>query len=466
MSSITADDIAAPTVAPAGAEIGPLEQKHLQYANYRAVAGGTEVSRTHWHIATANALGWGFDGMDGVIFALVSPMVIKEFSLSLPEYRSGLQIALFVGIAGLYFWPWLSDRLGRRTLLAVNIALFSLLMPVAALSPTFAIFVIARSLLFFALNGEWSLGSMLVAETWPARLRGRVISITRSAWCLGASLAGGITGLLAANFGWRVAVMVPGVIALLAIYVRARCPESPYWVRAQDRKRRISETLARGGTVSDDDSTWYGKAKSAGIRQVFLPDVLPATLVALFVACSSTCIYGTVGSWMPLYLATEKHWSTTEYSLFYVFYGICGFIGLCTVGWLIDRIGRRRTFIVTLIEGAIFMTLWVYSESHVLLWAFGLAWSLGFLGFWGPSTTLTAEVFPTRIRGAANGVVWAIAYFVGFVLFPFVTIALQQHTGSFALAFLGIPVLMVAMAIGVTMMVPEHSGKELNEIIM
>ena len=289
MSSITADRLSAPAAVGVGDDVGPLEQKHLQYANYRAVAGGAELSRTHWHIALANGLGWGFDGMDGVIFALVSPMVIKEFALSLPEYRSGMQIALFVGITGLYFWPWLSDRFGRRTLLALNIALFSLLMPVAALSPTFAIFVIARSLLFFALNGEWSLGSMLVAETWPARLRGRVISITRSAWCLGASLAGAITGLVAANFGWRVAVMVPGVIALLAIYVRSTCPESPYWVRAQDRKRRISETLARGGTVSDDDSAWFGKAKSAGIRQVFLPDVLPSTLVALFVACSSTC---------------------------------------------------------------------------------------------------------------------------------------------------------------------------------
>ena len=79
--------------------------------------------------------------------------------------------------------------------------------------------------------------------------------------------------------------MVPGVIALLAIYVRATCPELPYWVRAQDRKQRISETLARGGSVSDDDSAWFGKARTVGIRQVFLPDVLPATLVALFVAC-------------------------------------------------------------------------------------------------------------------------------------------------------------------------------------
>src|ERR1700755_2643635 len=112
-----------------------------------------------------------------------------------------------------------------------------------------------------------------------------------------------------------------------------------------------------------------------------------------------------------------------------------------------------------------FMWRGVYSQSHIGLWAFGLAWSFGFLGFWGPSTTLTAEVFPTRIRGAANGVVWAIAYFVGFVLFPFVSIALQQHTGSFALAVLCLPALMIAMAIGVTLMVPEHSGKELNEII-
>ncbi|KJC40093.1 hypothetical protein UP09_23830 [Bradyrhizobium sp. LTSP885] len=465
MSSITADGHSAPAVDQAASDVGPLEQQHLQHANYRAVASGTEVTKTHWHIAIANALGWGFDGMDGVIFALVAPMVIKEFALTLPEFRSGMQIALFIGIAGLYFWPWLADRFGRRTLLAVNIALFSLLMPVAALSPTFAIFVMARSLLFFALNGEWSLGSMLVAETWPARLRGRVISITRSAWCLGATLAGAITGLVAAKFGWRAAVMVPGVIALLAIYIRSTCPESPHWVRAQDRKRRISETLARGGTVSTEDSAWFGKAKSVGIRQVFMPDVLPATLVALFVACASTCIYGTVGAWMPLYLSTEKHWSTTEYSLFYVFYGLCGFLGLCTVGWLIDKIGRRRTFIITLIEGAVFMTLWVYSEDRIWLWTFGLLWCLGFLGFWGPSTTLTAEVFPTRIRGAANGVVWAIAYFVGFVLFPFVSIALQQHTGSFALSFLCIPVLMIAMAIGVYLFVPEHAGKELNEII-
>ena len=447
-------------------EFGPLERKHLRYANYRAVAGGAEITRTHWHIALANGLGWGFDGMDSTMFGLVSPLIIKEFALDIPTYRSGLQVALLVGIAGLYFWPWLADRYGRRTLLALNIAMFSLLMPVVALAPTFAVFVAGRSVVNFALNGEWSLGSMLVAETWPARLRGRVISINRATWCLGVVLAASITGIAAANWGWRVAVMVPAVIALLAIYIRATCPESPYWVRAQDRKQRIAETLSAGGAPNEEDRAWYAKAGSVGLRQVFMPDVLPATLVALFVACSSCCIFGTVGGWMPYYLSVEKHWSTQEYSAFYVCWGIVGFFGLWLAGWLADRIGRRVGFIAMLIEGAVFMTLWVYTQSHLLLWVFGLAWSFGFLGFWGPSTTLTAEVFPTRIRGAANGVVWAIAYFVGFVLWPFVTVALQQSTGSFALAFLLIPVFMIAMAIGVWLSVPEHAGKELNAIIV
>ena len=166
-------------------DLGPLERRHLQYANFRAVADGAEVTETHWHIGLANALGWAFDWMHSMVFSLVAPLVITEFALGLPSYRSGVQIALFVGIAGLYFWPWLADRYGRRTLLAINIALFSLLMPVVALAPSFAVFVVGRSAVNFALNGEWALGSLLVAETWPARLRGRVISMNRATWCFG-----------------------------------------------------------------------------------------------------------------------------------------------------------------------------------------------------------------------------------------------------------------------------------------
>jgi MFS family permease len=449
---------------PGGFPMGPLEQLHSERANFRNASQDDVITKTHWHIAFANGLGWGFDGMDGVIFALAAPLFMVDFNVGIPELRSGSQISLMASVVGIYFWPWLADKMGRRTLLAINIAMFSFFMPVAAWAPTWTTFIIARMLLNFALSGEWALGSMLVAETWPARLRGRVLSINRGTWCLGASLAGVISTYVIAVYGWRWGMTVPVVISLLAIYVRGTCPESPYWVRTQDRKRRIAQALAQGRVLSADDAAWNHKAKKLSYVQLFAPDMWKSTLVATFVACCSTCIFGTVGGWMPLYLKTEMGWSVAEYSTFYIAWGVVGSLGLITSGILADMIGRRPAFVIMLIEGAIFITLWVFTKDRTLLWVFGLLWSIGFLGFWGPSNTLTAEIFPTRIRGSGNGFCWSVAWVVGFILWPFATVAMQQATGSFAAAFLAIPIFMIGMAIGVWMMVPEYAGKELNEI--
>ena len=170
--------VAAPA---AGAIVGPLEARHLGSRHYRNAADTSRITSTHWHIAWANGLGWGFDGMDGAILALVAPMLIKEFAIDLGTFRSGIQISALVSIIGLYLWPWLADRFGRRNILALNIAVFSLAMPLVALSPAWGSFVAAYCIVRFALNGEWAVGSMLVAETWPARLRGLVLSVDRSA---------------------------------------------------------------------------------------------------------------------------------------------------------------------------------------------------------------------------------------------------------------------------------------------
>ena len=144
---------------------GPLETRHLQSRIYRNATQTMRLTSTHWHIAWANGLGWGFDGMDGAILALVAPLLMKEFAIDLGTYRSGVQTALFVSIVGLYLWPWLADKFGRRNILALNIAVFSLAMPLVALSPGWGSFVLIYSIVRFALNGEWAVGSMLVAET-------------------------------------------------------------------------------------------------------------------------------------------------------------------------------------------------------------------------------------------------------------------------------------------------------------
>jgi hypothetical protein len=52
----------------------------------------------------------------------------------------------------------------------------------------------------------------------------------------------------------------------------------------------------------------------------------------------------------------------------------------------------------------------------------------------------------------------------GFVLWPFLAVALQQHTGSFAAAFLLIPAAMACMALGVWWFTPDHAGQDLDQI--
>ncbi len=251
--------------------VGPLETKHLNSQLYRNAADASRVTATHWHIAWANGLGWGFDGMDGAILALVAPLLLKEFEIDLAAYRNGIQITGLISIIGLFAWPWLADRFGRRNILALNIAIFSVAMPAIALAPSWTWFIVLYSVVRFALNGEWAVGSMLVAETWPARLRGFVLSVDRSAWGIGAALAGTIVTFVVTAWGWRMAYILPAAVALLAVYVRLLCPESPYWVRTQDRKHRIQARLARGHALTAADQEWIDKARKPGIRQLFLP---------------------------------------------------------------------------------------------------------------------------------------------------------------------------------------------------
>jgi MFS transporter, putative metabolite:H+ symporter len=105
---------------------------------------------------------------------------------------------------------------------------------------TWGAFVAAYTIVRFALNGEWAVGSMLVAETWPARRRGLVLSFDRSAWRIWRRARRHDRDLRGDRVGLAGSFRPAGMIALLAIYVRLLSPELPYWVRTENRKRRIA----------------------------------------------------------------------------------------------------------------------------------------------------------------------------------------------------------------------------------
>jgi MFS family permease len=445
--------------------IGPLEQKHLKSQIYRNVCDPSKLTSTHWHVAISNGLGWAFDGMDAAILGLVTPLLMKEFALSLPEFRSGIQLFGLAAILGCFAWPWLADRYGRRTVLALNVALFSLLMPIAAAVPNWMMFIAIYAVIRFTLAGEWAVGAPLVVETWPAKYRGLVLGVNRSAYSLGIALAGLLATYVAVIYGWRGAFILPGIIALLAIYIRTLVPESPEWVRSQDRMSRIKAAVSRGGVVSADDREWFSNARRIPLRQLFHHDVIRKTVLVTTVYTLIVTSFTTITYFMPLFLSETHRWSTAEYGAFYTWWGFVGIPAYWIAGGLSDKVGRRAALVVCLLWAAVFLAIWAYTQDKLLLWILGMTWSFGYAGIYGPLASFTSEHFPTRIRSTGTGFALAMGVFVGTVLWPYVLVWLRETTGSFRAGFLVSAGILLLVSLIIWLFAPESPRKEVSAIV-
>jgi putative MFS transporter len=443
--------------------VGPRERKYMASKAFRAASDKSKLTATHWHIAISNGLGWAFDGMDIAILGLVTPLLLKEF-VPLSEFRSAIQLFGIAYVVGCLFWPWLADQYGRRTVLSINIAMFSIAMPIAASAPTWMAFVALYAGVRFTLAGEWAVGAPLVAETWPAKYRGLVLGANRSAFSLGTAFAGLLTAFIAANYGWRAAFYLPGLVAILAIYIRFFVPESPEWVRTKDRKERIKKALLDKSPLSLEEASWWERAKKPALAQLFLPDTRPATILVTVIYTGVLMPFTTMSLFMPLYLSETHGWATQEYGLFLTWWGIVGIPAFWISGGLSDRLGRRLAFVICLTWAAFFIAIWSFTSNHVLLWVLGLIWSFGYAGVYGPLASFLSELYPTRIRATGTGFTLAIGSLIAFVLWPYVLVYLRQWTGSFSACFLLSSGALIIVALVVWFFSPEGAQRELNSI--
>jgi MFS family permease len=171
----------------------------------------------------------------------------------------------------------------------------------------------------------------------------------------------------------------------------------------------------------------------------------------------------TLGYWAPFFLRETHGWSTSEYSTWYIWWGVAGALGYYLMGWIADRWSRFRAmltgnliFIVTIIP-------WALATDTVSLWVFGLLSNFGLIGVWGTVMTYTAELFPTRMRGTGMGLTWTISGLLGIGV-PYAALWVRDATGSFTAAFLLIPVLLVIQMIGLFIARIDYAGRTLDAI--
>jgi len=290
------------------------------------------------------------------------------------------------GLAGI-----LADRIGRRRTLIYTILCYSLASAGSATSTGLWSLLFWRALVGLGLGGEWSAGAVLVAESWPAEHRARAIGLMQSGWALGYMLAAVVSGLLLPH--WRLLFLVGLFPAVLTVWIQAKVKEPEIWLTRKREKTPLA-TLIRP----------------------------PLRRITLFATALSTAVlfaYWGVFTWLPAFLAAPQRLGGAGLEITktskWVFIMQAGtFLGYVSFGWLADHFGRRPVFCGYVLLAAILTPIYgttpLWAGSSASTWLLVLGPFVGFCGtgFFAAFGTVLAELYPTAVRGAGQGLVYNI----------------------------------------------------------
>src|ERR1700746_3536723 len=197
----------------------------------------------------AAALGWMLDAFDAMLYAFVLTHIMRDLGMS--KGASGFLATLTLlasGIGGVLF-GFIADRIGRKRALMLSILTYSLCSFASGLATSILMLAIFRFILGLGMGGEWNTGATLVAETWPAELRARAISIVQSSWAIGYALAALVAGIVLHYTNWRMVFFVGILPAAITLWIQSRVPESQLW-----KQRRLTSSKISEPSVSDSIS--------------------------------------------------------------------------------------------------------------------------------------------------------------------------------------------------------------------
>src|SRR5438067_253247 len=393
------------------------------------------VDRRAWRALFAAQLGWMLDAMDFLLFTFAIIPIQKEFAAASSTMGLLTSVALFAAAIGGVLFGRIADRVGRVRAMTFSILLYSL--ATAGLATSGALWQLAawRVLVGFGMGGEWSCGSVLVAETWPAEHRGKAMGLMQSGWAIGALFAAAISSVVLDRFGWRVLFLIGALPAVAAFIIRRRVEEPQVWRERTERTTTFSE--------------------------MFSPRFIRVTVVVTIVASSVLLAYWGLTSWLPTFLASPvasggAGLTITKSARWLIALQIGAFAGYVSFGWIADRIGRRLAFTLFMIGAAISVPLFAFgARSALTLLVIGPLVGYFGHGYFSMFGATLSELFPTRIRATAQGFCYNAGRGVS-AFAPFIIGALVPRLGfAVVLAF---DALFFALGGALIWLLPETKG--------
>ncbi|MCY0387485.1 MFS transporter [Robbsia sp. Bb-Pol-6] len=382
--------------------------------------------------------GYAMDGFDLLIVGFMLSAISTDLGLTSTQAGSLVTWTLIGGIAGGIGFGILSDYLGRVRVLTYTILLFALATGLCALATRYWDLLAYRFVAGVGLGGEFGIGMALAIEAWPAAQRGRVSSYVGMGWQLGVLGAAVLTPWLLPVIGWRGMFVVGLFPALGAFFIRRSIGESTLFSRA-----------TRAGT------------REFPLRMLFRDAATTKRSLGVIVLCSvqNFGYYGLI-VWMPAYLSRAFGYTLTR-SAVWTGCSILGMLaGIGIFGQLMDRIGRKPTFIGYQIGALVMVFVYSTLRTPQALLIGGVVMGVFVNGMMGGYGALLAELYPTAARGTAQNVLWSIGRAVG-GFGPLVIGALAAHF-SFATALALLASIYIVDLLATVCLIPELRGAELD----
>ncbi|MBI3648663.1 MAG: MFS transporter [Actinobacteria bacterium] len=325
-----------------------------------------------------------FEGYDNFVLSFVLALVLGDLGGS--ESQAGLIRAITsVGTVVAFLLAAQADRIGRKRLLLVTIVGYTASGLLTALSPNLVWLTAAQFLAQVFLGAEWAVAITIVVEDFPKEGRGRALGIVTSMNTLGGIFVGvlAFVGLQDLTpLSWR-AFYVVGLVPLVLVGIGRRGmleTERYSAVRADPAAERLDHT-----------SIWEPWKKP------YRANVLGVGLMHFF-------RYAAVSAgafWWAYYAQREVGMSVSLSGLYLAASGVLGAAGFIVAGRLIDRWGRRPTFVVYM-AGAMVFGAWLFQIHSQLMMLPVLCATIFFgLGSSCITSAFATELFPTYVRSRA-----------------------------------------------------------------
>lgn len=426
------------------------------------------IGKFHYTLLWVIGLGWMFDAMDTGLISFILAKMAEDWSMT-PTEKGWVVSIGFVGMAiGAVCSGALADRIGRKTVFATTLVIYSLATAACAFAPNLTWLLVFRFIVGLGLGGQLPVAVTLVSEYIPAHVRGRFIVLLESFWGLGWLCAALVSYFVIPKFGWHMAFLIGGIPALYAIVIWKMVPESiPYLIhrgRIQEAHELVQSIERKCGVavIETIEVKQIAEQKTGSFSQLWSGIFARRTLMLWLIWFGIVYSYYGIFTWLPSLLVQQGYSivQSFEYVLFMILAQLPGYI---VAAWLVELWGRKATLAIFIGMCAVSAYFFGQADSVALIMLWGCLLSFFNLGAWGVLYTYTPEQYPTHIRAFGSG--WAAAIGrIGGIAAPLAVTHLMVKDDGFSYVFMMFTAVLVAVAVVILVLGEETKGRTLESI--